>query len=98
MFGTDSPSSSSKNPRIGAGPFDVGEIDNLATTKIFTDTAVAEWTETLEEIVKPEDRPVDVSSEEGDDWDEGYPAEEPLEEKPTAESRKSRRRNKINHA
>jgi hypothetical protein len=73
-----------EEPENWSGPFDVGEMDDLTGTEV-TDTAVAEWTETLEEIVKPEDRPVDVSSEEGDDWDEGYPAEEPLEEKPTAE-------------
>ncbi len=74
-----------EEPENWSGPFDVGEMDDLTGTEV-TDTAVADWTEPLEEIVKPEDRPVDVSSEEGDDgWDEGYPAEEPLEEEPVAE-------------
>jgi len=59
-------------------------MDDLTGTEV-TDTAVTEWTEPLEEIVKPEDRPVDVLSEEGDDWDEGYPTEEPLEAEPAAE-------------
>jgi hypothetical protein len=73
-----------EEPENWSGPFDVGEMDDLTGTEV-TDTAVAEWTEPLEEIVKPEDRPVDVPSEEGDNWDEGYPAEEPLEEEPAAE-------------
>ena len=74
-----------EEPENWSGPFDVGEMDDLTGTEV-TDTAVADWTEPLEEIVKPEDRPVDVSSEEegDDDWDEGYPAEESLEEEPAA--------------
>jgi len=74
-----------EEPENWSGPFDVGEMDDLTGTEV-TDTAVADWTEPLEEIVKTEDRPVDMSSEEGDDeWDEDYPAEEPLEEEPVAE-------------
>lgn len=55
-----------EEPENWSGPFDVGEMDDLTGTEV-TDTAVADWTEPLEEIVKPEDRPVDVSSEEGND-------------------------------
>jgi hypothetical protein len=69
-----------EEPENWSGPLDVGEMDDLTGTEV-TDTAVADWTEPLEEIVKPKDRPVDVWSEEGDDdRGEGYPSKEAPEE------------------
>jgi hypothetical protein len=76
-----------EEPENWSGPLDVGELDDLTGTEI-SDTPPEDWDEPLEEIVKPQDRPIAASSEEeGDDWDEGYPSEEPIEQEPAAEER-----------
>ncbi|MGY6274274.1 DUF6763 family protein [Methylomonas sp. MgM2] len=67
-----------EEPENWSGAFDVSDMDDLTGTEA-TDTAVTDWTEPLEEIVKPEDSPSDVWAEKGDGWDEAYPGEEPEE-------------------
>jgi hypothetical protein len=74
-------------PENWSGPLDVAEVDDLTGTEI-SDTPPGDWSEPLDELVKPEERPAQETTEEeeeSDDWGEGYPEEEPLEEEPKAE-------------
>jgi hypothetical protein len=72
-------------PENWSGPLDVAEPDDLTGTEI-SDTPLEDWTEPLEEIVKPLDLPVkETLEEEEDDWGEGYPEEEPLDQEPATE-------------
>jgi len=75
-----------EEPENWSGPMDVGEMDDLTGTEV-TDTPPEDWAEPLEEIVKPQDRPpLEPLEEQEDEWGEGYPEEEPLEQEPVAEA------------
>jgi hypothetical protein len=72
-------------PENWSGPLDVSELDDLTGTEV-SDTPPEDWAEPLEEIEKPEERPVEESpGEEGNEWGEGFPEEEPLEQEPPAQ-------------
>jgi len=72
-------------PENWSGPMDVAEMDDLTGTGV-SDTPAEDWTEPLEEIEKPQERPGGAAAEEpGDEWSEGFPEEEPLQQEPSAE-------------
>lgn len=72
-------------PENWSGPLDVVELDDLTGTGI-SDTPPEAWSESLEEVVKPQDLPTEeTTEEEEDEWGEGYPEEEPLEQEPATE-------------
>jgi hypothetical protein len=72
-------------PENWSGPLDVVELDDLAGTEI-SDTPPEAWSESLEEVIKPQDLPTEeTTEEEEDEWGEGYPEEEPLEQEPATE-------------
>lgn len=65
-------------PENWSGAIDVGEKDDLGTS--VTDTPTKDWNAPLEEQHIATEKPGQtVPSELQDDWDEGYPEEEPLE-------------------
>lgn len=65
-------------PENWSGAIDVGEKDDLGTS--VTDTPTKDWNAPLEEQPLATEKPGQtVSGEPQDDWDEGYPEEEPLE-------------------
>lgn len=45
-----------EEPENWSGAFDIGEVDDLGTE--VTDTAAGDWSEPLDETVKPRERPV----------------------------------------
>jgi hypothetical protein len=64
-----------ENPEDWSGTLDVSETDDLTGTQI-TDTPAEDWSEPLEEILKPEPPPARPAFDEGgDDWGEGFPEE-----------------------
>lgn len=73
-------------PENWSGPLDVAEMDDLTGTEV-SDTPPEDWSEPLEEIEKPQERPAEESSKEAENhWGEGFPEEEPLQQEPAAET------------
>jgi len=73
-------------PENWSGPMDVVEMDDLTGTEV-SDTPPEDWVEPLEEIHKPPERPTGEGLDEaGDEWGEGFPEEEPLEQESSAET------------
>ncbi len=69
----------SEAPENWSGAMDIAEQDDLGTE--ITDTSLDDWTEPLQELRKPGgEKDEEESGASTNDWGEGYPEEEPLED------------------